>query len=750
MRQTQISIVRLIPVLLAAMTAFAGEVPISSLAEGAAVRSQYVEAGASDGTDYLFVWVDERTGGAERRATRVTRDGVVLDREGIRLPFVGYRNSVVWTGSSYLIVWGETYPSTIRGLRIDRDGKIIDGPRTLKADAYPMSVLANGSQVVIAYHGHQEPYGPFDKRALFLDDGAEIVADVQLDTDAVGGTTNIAWNGSHFAAVWVDDPEPHEPGYAVEAIRFDVTGALDPAPRQLLAGVSSSYVATPSLASDGTGFVMITRAADDRQAAYRLSSDLATMGLAQLLPALNYELLPQLNISSPVLWNGSHYLILGHDGQAITAVRLNREGRPVGTDVVENTTGAGTLANPVAAMNGHDLLVAWTGRFSADPEIGSDVFGTVVSASTLDPRSRTLLSVGAQQQRRPLVASGGTNLLAVWQEGVALYGRRLALDGSPLDEVPLRLAERGTPSAVVFNGSDYIVVWPQTVSYSVKALKTVRVPRDGPLRADGGTTLADAVPVAAASDGVATLLLWTKENVLYAGRINGDGSLSGEVALTNPEAEAGIGAAAISAGNGEFLVAWEENRLHDMIACPPILTSTIRGTRVSPDLVTLDASGFDIAVAGHDERSPAVTWNGHDWLVVWSAYTGDPSYTMELRGRHVSRAGVAEGAVEGVFITTEAHLPAVTWDGSHYFLTWHETYATKARAGYLTALGRPVASETRLENVILDWSPLAAVPIRPGLAAAAYSRTTSEALYGDVSRAFLNFLNLTPRRRAVR
>src|SRR5688572_12585708 len=91
----------LVLLLLVATVATAAEVPIAPLAEGAAIRSPYVEAGASDGNDYLFVWVDERTGAPGRRATRVTRDGEVLDREGIPLLFVGARNSVVWTGSSY-------------------------------------------------------------------------------------------------------------------------------------------------------------------------------------------------------------------------------------------------------------------------------------------------------------------------------------------------------------------------------------------------------------------------------------------------------------------------------------------------------------------------------------------------------------------------------------------------------------------------------------------------------------------------
>lgn len=744
-------IAAILPILAIAFTALAAvEVPIAPVREGAAVLSQYAESGATDGSDYLFVWVDGRTGGYERRATRVTRDGEVLDRDGIRLPFVYERNSVVWTGSSWLIVWGEGYPSSIRAVRIDRDGRIIDGPRTLKEEAAPMSVISNGEHVVIAYHTHKDPYGAFDKRALFLDADAGIEADVVLDEPGNRGSANLAWNGSHFAAVWVDY-NPDVAPYAIEGIRFNISGTIDAAPRRLFEDSSDAYVATPSIASDGTNFLLVTRAADDRQVARTLSADLATVGAPQLLPALDYELMPHLNLSSSILWNGSSYLILGHDHHAISAVRLNRDGALIRSDVIESAS-AGVLANPVAATNGLDLLVAWTGQFSSDPDVGSDVFGTVVSASTFDPKRRTLLSVGPQHQRGPVIASGGTNLLAVWQEGLASYARRLTPEGTPLDAAPLLVAERGTPTAVVFNGSDYIVVWPRTAAHSIVGLEIARVPRDGALRVEGHASLAGVVPLAAASDGVTTLLLWSRENVLYAGRVGADGSLAGEaLALTGAENEAVVDRAAIAARDGEFLIAWEEGRAHDMIACPPILSYGIRGARVTAGLVSLDPGGFDLAMAGENERSPAIAWNGREWLVVWNAYVRNGGVSgPELRGRRVSRDGVVRDAAEGVFIASEGNLPSVTWDGTRYFLVWHDTsHGAKLHTTYLPDLGQATSRETVIEK-LYDWTPVSLAALRPGLVVAAYARTTAEAAYGDVSRAFLNFVPITTRRRAVR
>ncbi|HYK03158.1 MAG TPA: hypothetical protein VE974_15470 [Thermoanaerobaculia bacterium] len=744
---------RLIPILLVTVAMAAREVPVAPVVEGAAVLSQYAESAASDGSDYLFVWIDGQTGGYERRATRVTREGEVLDRDGIRLPSVFSRNSVVWTGTSYLIVWDEGYPGGIRGLRIGRDGKIIDGPRTLREGAAAMSVTSNGSHVVIGYHTHQSELGSVTKRALFLDSEAEIVADVLLDESSSRGAVNLGWNGSHFAAVWIDDEDPVDPRYAVKAIRFGVNGTLDAAARRLFEDSAPTYVATPALASDGNNFLMVTRTAGDRQVARRISADLDAVDPPELLPALNYELLPQMNLSSPILWNGTNYLMVGHDGQAISAVRIDRNGRPAGVEVIENTSGLGTLANPVAVTNGRDLLVGWTGRFSPDPDIGTDVFGTLVSASTLDRRASTLLSVSPQHQRKPLIASGGTNLLAVWQQGLALYARRLAQDGSPVDALPLRLAERGTPAAVVFNGSDYIVVWPQTVNHQVTGLVTARVPRDGPLRVDGGTTLPNAVPLVAASDGVATLLAWSIENEVHVGRLGADGSIAASVTLAPPPDEGWYGEVAIAPGAGEFLIVWEEMHESPIFQTPPVAALRVRGTRMSRELIPLDPAGIDIGVEGRDERWPAVTFNGREWLVVFRTVVPselpDWAYRPELRGRLVSREGVAGGAAEGVFIAPGGEFPAVAWDGSRYFLTWYGGAVNTSRTATLAALGQPVSRETIFHHVF-EWSPVPLVAIRPGVVAATYARTTIELPYGDVSRAFVNFLSVPARRRAVR
>jgi hypothetical protein len=186
---------------------------------------------------------------------------------------------------------------------------------------------------------------------------------------------------------------------------------------------------------------------------------------------------------------------------------------------------------------------------------------------------------------------------------------------------------------------------------------------------------------------------------------------------------------------------------------PPGQISRIRGTRLSAELVPLDPDGIDIAVDGRDARFPAVTWNGREWLVVFHSVAPltppDWSYIPELRGRHVSRQGAATGAAEGVFIAPGGDFPSVAWDGSRYFLTWDADAVNATHTATLAALGQPLSHEKTIER-LFDWSAVPLVTIRPGVVVATYARATVELPYAEVVRAFMNFLTVSPRRRAVR
>ena len=715
--------------LLAPVAAFAAEIPLTQPVHGPAALSQLGASAASDGDGYFIVWNDNRSGGTETRGTRVTGEGEVLDPTGIPLPITSVEPvHMVWTGTSYLLVWNTHGPNAVWALRVDRNGAVVDGPRVAAENALATSVATSGTHAVIAYE--TPVWVPNFRRALFLTHDGARAADVQLaGPNEQGGRLQIAWNGSHFAAIWLDSGDLSQNKFSVSGVRFDVTGRLDAAPRKLFVDGPSLEL---SVASDGTDFVLLAREyATDLFYARRISADLATVGAPTVMPEGQAS-------SATLLWAGAHYVAIGRSGNRIIGVKLDRDGRPLdGAAVIENLGNSGSLGVPVAATNGRDLLVGWSGELVAESTPESDVFGTLVAASTLAPRARSLLTVSAPRQYRPLVASGVTNLLAVWHERTGLYARRLAPNGTSIDPEPLRLGPPASAMSVVFNGSDYIVVWTELIPG--QAIRTARVRRDGALRVDGGARVAARFieALAAASDGATTLLLWHSESGLEAVRLGANGSVLDSVPLTLFSKHT-FGKVAVSPdGAGTFLVVWEQ---YESLHYPPYASSRhLRGARVTRELTNLDAGGFDVTSGSSWEREPSVVWNGREWVVVSTRLDED------IYARTVATNGTVGTAVS---LVAEGRQPAVTWDGSRYFLTWLNENRV-LRSAWLHDLGAEfIAARTLAERAEDPAASL--VPLGRGLVVTAYARIVEEPDSGGVSRAFVNLVGAPPKRRAVR
>src|SRR6185436_12815493 len=604
-------------------------------------------------------------------------------------------------------------------VRIDRDGTVIDGPHLLLADAMPASVVSNGTHVVVGYTTKQQQIG-----ALVLNPDASVVRDVRLTGgDVQHRDPAIAWNGSHFAAVWTTFGE-HA---TLEAIRFNAAGKIDDAPRPL---PDDAFAFSPAIASDGDGLVVIARESffDGRYSARRLNADLASVA-SSLLPE-------PIRTHASILWLGAHYAVVGDYGYTITSVRLDRDAHVLdaGGITIETLPITGTAPAPAAATNGSDVLVAWHGAFASSNDIaldtGIDVYGTFLSPATLQRETRTLFSISAAKQFLPFVAGGGTNLLAVWSEGSGLYARRLALDGSALDAAPLRLHDQPTLATAAFNGSDYIVAWADSTPTSVV---TRRIPREGALRAEGGGSMYGLhPPLAMASNGTATLLAASSRVLQLAA--DGGFFVSPPITLT----DALVGDVAIAAGaNGTFLVAWGEMEYIDPFydTAQPV---RVRGARITESSLNLDPGGFAIAdTPAAREGDPAVAWNGSEWLVVWSSGA--------LRGRRVTQAGFVLDEQAGVFIANSADRPEVAWDGARYVLAWYGANGTfdphPIHIAWLPQLGAPLAHERIVGEVeTFLFTPVSLAPIGERSVAAFYARIAPERQYGGVTRAFVNVL----------
>ncbi len=707
---------RLLPLLLLALLSFTAvaETPLGVIQHGPGSDDQFGQSLASNGDGFLAVWTDNRSHEREIWATRLDRDGNVLDPAGILVaPHEPSETFAIWTGTSYLVVWSRRQNPDLWGARIDRDGVVVDGPRVIVQDARPAALTgaANGSHVVIGYVREG-----FDVHALFLTPDAEVVNDLILAQDFRRHSgPSLVRSGSHFTAVWSTEdfaPELH-------AVRFTVAGALEPARRLPV----DRFAGAPKLATDGSDFILITRSDEPFSGRFlvrAVSGDLATVGAPAELPeALEYNV--------AILWVGSHYIVID---ESLHALRVDRQGRLLDASPVKVDQPLLRMSGPPAlATNGQTVLAGWAGSFEFFKPSGIDVYGARLDPNTLERMGRTLVSTTVLRESDPVLAAGTGNVLAVWSDDAGILARRVRKDGSPLDAAPLRLAqtstERPVPRAVAFNGTDYVAAWIEGTD-----LVTRRVRHDGELRADGGGRIAVGTAavnaIAMASNGTTTLLMWGGSG-LRAARVGANGAIADANPLTIVDKQ--IGSLDVAANDrGQFLVAWGELEL-----LPPTfetyLPMRVRAARITATLTNLDGTGFDVADTTAFEGQPAVAWNGREWFVVWT------EARKSVRGRRVAANGTLDGG--DVFIAGEASRPDVVWDGFRYVISWVAPGALRVGAH---VVGVPTL---RLR------SPSLAV-VGPGQVMAAYTRIAREPELGGGERTFVKVLGPPPKRRAVR
>ncbi len=218
---------------------------------------------ASNGTDFLVVWVDQRSGWGEILASRVSATGVVLDPTGL---VVGTdwndesdSPSVASNGSDYLVVWrgGERDDSENDG---QMDGfailaRAVSAAGVLqpvqqapsRPDPWNPSVASDGSGYLITW----EEGAIFASRASAageLQDERLLVSEGQWDSEA---HPEVASNGSEYLVVW----------QAEVASSTDIFARRVPAAGKLkdeafAVSTTPDEQRHPAVASDGTDYLV--------------------------------------------------------------------------------------------------------------------------------------------------------------------------------------------------------------------------------------------------------------------------------------------------------------------------------------------------------------------------------------------------------------------------------------------------------------------------------------------------------------
>lgn len=344
----------------------------------------------------------------------------------------------------------------------------------------------------------------------------------------------------------------------------------------------------------------------------------------------------------------------------------------------------------------------------------------------------TLFSSGTQltetfpgaTERDAAVAFVGQQPVIVWRDTVL---RSAAWSGAPISPANASVL-RQTPTsqtAIAANEEQAYAVW-----IADGVVEGIRIGADG--KAIGhpiplSSAVARRVAVAASRD--AFLVVWAEQsNSIYSRLIGRNGQPFGEPVLVSGGIPPTVDTIAAASDGDGFLVTW------DGVQSP---FGGILAALVSSAGAPLAFTPLYVSTTG---VSPAVAWNGSDFLIVWD------SEEPGIRGRHVSQAG--ELARTDVKITALAdHASRLAWDGSGYVLgTIREASFHQYGVLFLTATrvaANDAAAEPLTEGGFGAGLGVLALAARGGRALLVYQSSG----FAYVSEAALGAPQRLPRRR---
>lgn len=427
-----------------------------------------------------------------------------------------------------------------------------------------------------------------DAQGNLLDEAPIIVAQQILNQ----GMPDVAWNGESWLVVWSGQkgmaccPDIH-----LYAARVSADGVLlDQDPIEV--DPVSDDVYWPTVASDGVNWLVVWRDWDLQEGIATLDGARIAADGTVLDPGGTYVRHDTHNsypIDPDLVWAGDEFLLVWEeDSGEIAGQRLASDLQSIGPVFRINTYSPSVGHNPRVATNGMDFFVTyWEDRYYG----WAQLFGVRVAhdGAILDPGGIEVTDYADYTNFEPAVDFDGSNYVVVYSLGgfdYDLYTTRVTLDGTILDPqgIPISIAPYYHTSPAVGSGSG---------GPSVALWEDFRF--DGSIEGDifAATISADGTVGEhfCASLGVPrqTELRMTTTSDGYAAVYRSESSVGSRIVLQRLD----------SAGN------------------------------------PVDAEPIEVATGDFNMRSPAVSWNGTLFLVVW-----EDTSQEQICGRRVDASGV--------------------------------------------------------------------------------------------------------------
>ena len=359
-----------------------GDFPVTT-----ATKIQGAPEVATDGSDYLVVWHDERNGTRDVYGARVGANGKVVDTAGLAISTITKPQSyprVAFGKSSYLVVWYGFDSSNdwdVYGARVSPGGTILDS-----------------TSIAITSAKHQQHHPA------------------------------VASDGTDFFVVWADI---RSATYSdIYGARVSAAGAV--VTKDVVISNASGDQSVPRLARGGSTYLVVWR--DGRSTtrdiyAARVSSDGAVVDKVGIPVAVAADVQDYPAVASD---GANQFLVVWDDKRSgkdldIYGARVSAKGTVLDPGGFPIGKAAGNQDHPAVSYTGQQYLVTWSDISGSSAAIRGARVST--GGKVLDNTPLVISSAG-KQQRLSSVTRIGTTSLVVWDDArngatKDIYGTRI-------------------------------------------------------------------------------------------------------------------------------------------------------------------------------------------------------------------------------------------------------------------------------------------------------------------------------------
>ena len=635
-------------------------------------NDQYKPAVASGLGNYLVVWEDLRAG-SEIYGARVTSGGLVLDTSGIPItsaPNTQARPAVAFDGTNYLVVWQDNRSGLsfdIYGARVTIEGVVIDTSGIMitsaPKDQESPVVGFDGVNYFVIWQDWRNDPGTYTNSDIY---GARVTqSGVVLDTEGIqvcGALNNqylphLDFDGTNYLVVWED----YRGGIYSDIYGTRVTPSgiiIDTS--AIAISIAENYQTAPRVTYAGDNYFVLW--ADQRTGSYPdiYGARVSASGAVLDTTGIKVTEIPFAQYMPVIGFNHTHYVAVWQDFRNsdladIYGARIMFTGSVIDTAGILISTEANFQEEPQVAFDGTNYLLVWQDwRNDAGDRRNADIYGIRISSSgTILDSAPIAICTAINNQVHPRIAFDGINYLVVWEDwryspfgNSDIYGVRVSPSGMIIDSVDILISSaprnQNTPS-VCFGGTNYLVVWKDCRNHYYGHIYATRVTTTGIVLDSAGIPICTAGSKAhpeVSFDGTNYFIVWQQKDYIgwddvYGARLNPGGNLIDTLAKPISTAPYDQINPSIAFDGVNYFVVWQDAR-----GFPPPDTD-IYGARVSSSGIVLDTAGIPLAPSNYSQHTPSVLWGSVDYLVLYGEwrYT-EPANGWDIYGLRVSPSGI--------------------------------------------------------------------------------------------------------------